>query len=290
MDRSATGGELREFLRSRRARVTPEQAGLPLHAGRRRVPGLRREEAALLAGVSADYYVRLERGTVRNPSAEVLEAVARALHLDATERAHLFRLARPARTATRRRPAPPQRVRPGLHRLLATLDTTPAMVLGHRMDVLAANRMARALYTDFDALPHRERNLARFVFLAPEARELLADWERAAQGTVAALRLYAGRHPEDPRLSELVGELSVRDEDFRQWWAAHDVLEYTHGTKLYRHPLVGELALEYESLTLPDDPDQALYLYTAEPDSPSEQGLKLLAGLQGPVPGVIAGA
>ncbi|MFJ4963785.1 helix-turn-helix domain-containing protein [Streptomyces sp. NPDC088729] len=269
--------ELRDFLRSRRARIHPEEAGAALHAGRRRVPGLRREEVAQLAGVSVDYYVRLERGRNPNVSADVLDAVARALRLDATERAHLFNLARRRPARGRRAAERPQRVRPGLRRILDALPGTPAMILGHRLDVLAANSLAQALYTDFDALPHRDRNLARFIFLDPTARDLLADWERAARGTVAALRLYAGRHPHDPRLSELVGQLSVHDEDFRQWWADHDVHEYTHGTKLYRHPLVGELALEYESLTLPDDPDQALYLYTAEPGSPSDSALRLLA-------------
>ncbi|MGW4767105.1 helix-turn-helix domain-containing protein [Nocardia sp. NPDC004278] len=268
--------ELRDFLRSRRARISPDEVGLGSHAGRRRVPGLRREEVAQLAGVSVDYYVRLERGRTPNASASVLEAVARALRLDPAERAHLFDLAEPRPGFGRRRPAPPQRVRPGLLRVLDALTDTPAMILGHRLDVLGANPLAKALYTDFDALPSRDRNLARFVFLDPTAHDLLADWETAARGTVAALRLYAGRHRHDSRLNELVGELSVRDEDFRQWWADHDVLQYTHGLKLYRHPLVGELTLAYESLTLPDDPDQALYLYTAEPDSPSEHALRLL--------------
>ncbi|MFB7666308.1 helix-turn-helix transcriptional regulator [Kitasatospora sp. NPDC056138] len=274
--------ELRDFLRSRRARVAPREAGLGPDTGRRRVPGLRREEVARLAGISADYYVRLERGRNPNVSAAVLEAVARALRLDAVERAHLFDLARPGPGSARRRVVPPQRVRPGLLRLLDSLTDTPAMILGNRLDVLAANALAKALYTDFDAKPHRHRNLARFIFLDPAARGLLTDWQTAARGAVAALRLYAGRHPHDPRLTELVGELSVHDEDFRRWWADHDVLEYTHGTKRYHHPLVGELVLDYESLTLPDDPDQALYLYTAEPDSPSAHALRLLDSWSAP--------
>ncbi|GAA2243834.1 MULTISPECIES: helix-turn-helix transcriptional regulator [Kitasatospora] len=274
--------ELRDFLRSRRARISPREAGLGPDAGRRRVPGLRREEVARLAGISVDYYVRLERGRNPNVSASVLEAVARVLCLDAAERAHLFDLARPRPGSGRRRVVPPQRVRPGLLRLLGSLAGTPAMILGHRLDVLAANPLAKALYTDFDAAAHRDRNLARFIFLDPAARDLIADWETAARGAVAALRLYAGRHPHDSRLTELVGELSVHDEDFRQWWADHDVLEYTHGTKRYRHPLVGELTLDYESLVLPDDPDQALYLYTAEPDSPSAHGLRLLGSWSAP--------
>ncbi|MGA5135126.1 helix-turn-helix domain-containing protein [Streptomyces olivoreticuli] len=272
-----TNLELRDFLCSRRARIRPDEIGAAPHAGRRRVPGLRREEVAQLAGVSVDYYVRLERGRNPNVSADVLDAVSRALRLDAAERAHLFDLARPKPARTRRATQAPQRVRPGLRQILDALPGTPAMILGHRLDVLAANPLAKALYTDFDALPHRDRNLARFIFLDPAAHNLLADWERAARGTVAALRLYAGRNPHDPLLSDLVGQLSVHDEDFRQWWADHDVLEYTHGTKLYHHPLAGELALEYESLTLPDDPDQALYLYTAAAGSPSDHALRLLA-------------
>ncbi len=287
----AAGGnpELREFLRSRRARITPEDAGLPPQPGARRVPGLRREEVARLAGVSVDYYVRLERGRGVNVSEGVLDAIARALRLDDTERGHLFALARPART--RHRPMPPQRVRPGLYRVLDTLADTPALVIGHRTDVLAANRMARALYTDFDALPHRERNMARFIFLDEAARELYADWESSARGTVAALHLYAGRHPDDPRLAELIGELSVRDQDFRRWWADHDVLRRSHGTKRFHHPVVGDLALDYEALTPTGDPDQVLGLYTAEPGSPSEHALRLLASWSAepaaPAPSVI---
>jgi transcriptional regulator with XRE-family HTH domain len=271
----AGNAELREFLRSRRARVTPEQAGLAPQPGTRRVPGLRREEVASLAGVSVDYYVRLERGRGANVSEPVLEAVARALCLTDTERDHLFAVAKPTRA--QHRPMPPQRVRPGLYRLLDTLTDTPALITGHRTDVLAANRMARALYTDFDALPHRERNMARFMFLDEAARELYVDWEDSARGTVAALHLYAGRHPHDPRLAELIGELSLRDRDFRHWWADHDVLRRTHGTKRFHHPIVGDLALEYEALAPTGDPDLTLGLYTAEPGSPSEQALGLLA-------------
>ncbi|GAA4195529.1 helix-turn-helix transcriptional regulator [Streptosporangium oxazolinicum] len=277
-DHSPSAGgnaELREFLRSRRARIGPREAGLPPQPGTRRVPGLRREEVALLAGVSVDYYIRLERGRDVNVSEAVLEALARALRLDETERDHLFTVARPARG--RSRPMPPQRVRPGLYRMLETLGDVPALILGHRTDVLAANRMARALYTDFDALPHRERNMARFVFLDETARALYADWQASARGTVAALHLYAGRHPRDPRLAELIGELSLRDGDFRRWWAEHDVHRRTFGTKRYHHPLVGELTLDYEALTPDGDPDQTLAVHTAEPGSPSEHALRLLS-------------
>ena len=271
--------ELREFLRSRRARITPEEAGLSPQPGTRRVPGLRREEVAQLAGVSVDYYVRLERGRSLNVSNAVLDALARALSLNETERGHLFTVARPTRA--RRRPMPPQRVRPGLYRVLESLTDIPAMVLGRRLDVLASNRMARALITDFDVLPQRGRNMARYMFLDEDARELYSDWEAGARGTVAALHLYAGRHPDDPRLAELVGELSVRDADFRRWWADHDVVRYSYGTKRLHHPVVGDLTLDYEALAVTDDPEQSLSLHTAEPGSPSEQALRLLASWTG---------
>jgi transcriptional regulator with XRE-family HTH domain len=267
--------ELREFLRSRRARITPEEAGLPPQPGPRRVPGLRREEVARLAGVSVDYYVRLERGRTRNVSEAVLDAVARALRLDGTERSHLFAIARPTRRQSR--PMPPQRVRPGLYRVLEMLTDAPALVLGHRTDVLATNPLARALFTDFEALPHRERNMARFIFLDEAARELYVDWTDVARTTVAVLHLHAGRHPHDPRLAELIGELSLRDEDFRHWWAEHDVHRRTHGTKRFHHPVVGGMTLAYEALTPTGDPDQTLGLYTAEPGSPSAHALGLLA-------------
>lgn len=275
--------ELREFLRSRRARVTPQEAG-PVPSGTaRRVPGLRREEVARLAGVSVDYYVRLERGRQTNVSEAVLGAIARALLLTGDEREHLFALAKPVRG--RSRPLAPQRVRPALYRILETLADTPALVIGRRTDILAANRPARALHTDFDARPRRERNLARFTFLDDNARTLHADWEAVAHAAVAALHLYAGNHPHDPRLAELVGELSLRDEDFRRWWAAHDVRRRTHGAKHFRHPLVGDLRLDYEALAVTGDPDQILGVYTAEPGSPSAEALRLPADrTAGPVP------
>jgi transcriptional regulator with XRE-family HTH domain len=275
--RSAPGekGELREFLRTRRARITPEEAGLTPVPGTRRVPGLRREEVAQLAGVSVDYYVRLERGRNVNVSEAVLDAIARALRLDEDERGHLFAVARPARS--RRRPLPPQRVRPGLYRVLEAMAEVPALIVGRRTDVLATNRLARALYTDFDALPHRERNMSRFVFLDEGARELYADWEDVARSSVAALHLYAGQHPHDPRLAELIGELSLRDPDFRRWWADHDVQRRTFGSKQFHHPVVGDLTLGYEALAVTGDPDQTLGVYTAEPGSASEEALRLLA-------------
>ena len=278
---SASGGnaELREFLRSRRARLTPEEAGLIPAPGTRRVPGLRREEVARLAGVSVDYYVRLERGRHVNVSEAVLDAIARALRLDDAERSHLFAVARPVRAGSR--PLPPQRVRPGLYRVLETLTETPALVIGRRTDVLATNRMARALYTDFDALPYRERNMSRFVFLDESARALYADWEATARTSVATLHLYAGSHPHDPRLAALIGELSLRDEDFRRWWADHDVTRRTFGSKRFHHPVVGDLTLDYEALAVIGDPDQTLGIYTAEPGSASEEALRLLSSWTG---------
>ncbi|MFD8561673.1 helix-turn-helix transcriptional regulator [Streptosporangium canum] len=285
MDHNA---ELREFLRTRRARLSPQQAGVPATGGTRRVPGLRREELARLAGVSVDYYTRLEQGRHLNVSESVLDAVARALRLDGVERAYLFELSRSKPRPTRRRaPTRPQRVRPGLHRMLDALaGAAPAFVFGRRMDVLAANRLARALITDFDALPQRERNMARYLFLDETARELHVDWDSVAAETVAVLRLDAGRHPDDPQLAELVGELAVKSEKFRTWWADHNVRERTHGTRRYHHPVVGELVLSYESVTFPGDADQTMCVYTTEPGSPSEAALHLLATWTAPHPPV----
>lgn len=272
--------ELQEFLHSRRAKITPEEAGLQPHPGPRRVPGLRREEVAQLAGVSVDYYIRVERGRSAHVSEAVLDALARALKLNDVERAHLFRIARPSRSKPRQ--LPPQRVRPGLQLLVDTLADVPVLVLGRRLDVLASNRLARALYTDFDALPARHRNMARLLFLDEQVRTLHTDWEDSARGTVASLRLYAGRYPHDPALAELVGELSLRDPDFRRWWAEHDVLQRAHGSKRYHQALVGDLVLNYEAFTATDDPDQNLGLYTAEPGSPSAERLMLLASWSSP--------
>ncbi|MEU1667797.1 helix-turn-helix transcriptional regulator [Streptomyces sparsogenes] len=277
MDRNT---ELSEFLRTRRARLRPEDAGVQAtSAGPRRVPGLRREELAHLAGVSTDYYTRLEQGRHLNVSEAVLDAVARALRLNDTERAYLFELAKPRpRRARRRRPLRPQRVRPGVHRMLQMLEgVSPAFVLGRGGDVLAANRLARALITDFDALPYRERNMNRFMFLDPAARELYGEWDKYAAEMVASLRLQAGRHADDPGITELVGELTIKSPEFRRWWADHNVREKTHGVKIYHHPVVGEMTLSYENVTFPGDDDQAMCVYTVEPGSPSEAALQLLA-------------
>jgi transcriptional regulator with XRE-family HTH domain len=278
MDHNA---ELKEFLRTRRARLRIDDVEIGSTGGVRRVPGLRREEVAQLAGVSVDYYSRLEQGRHLNVSDEVLDAVARALRLDKTERHYLFQIAR-TRGSRRRTPARVQRVRPGVRRILTTLDDqTPAFVFGRRMDVLAVNRLARALITDFEALPPRDRNFLRHTFLDESTRDLYVDWEDIARDNVAILRLDAGRHPDDPLLAELVGELAVKSPEFRRWWADHNVRERSHGTKRYHHPLVGDLTVEYESLALPGDPDQVLCVYTTEAGSASETAMRLLANWTG---------
>lgn len=230
--------DLSEFLKTRRARIQPSDLGV-VSVGRRRVPGLRREEIAQVAGVSVDYYVRLEQGRARNVSADVLDAVARALHLDAAEREHLHRLAKPRRRA--RRPATPQRVRPGVQRLLDSMTDVPAFVLGRRMDVLAWNALASKLIVDFAALEPAERNMPRLALLDESCREIYPDWQEVAKETVAYLRFDASRYPDDPALLELVGELSLRSPEFGRWWARHDVREKSFGTKRMHHPLVGDL-------------------------------------------------
>jgi transcriptional regulator with XRE-family HTH domain len=275
LDRRA---ELGEFLRSRRARLRPEELGLPDYGGQRRVPGLRREELARLAGVSVDHYVRLEQGRTLHFSEAVLDAVARALRLDAVERAHLYRLARPWPESDRPEgPPQSQQVRPGLHRLLDSAADVPAYIVGRNTDVLAWNRLAAALITDFGALPPRQRNLARLVFLDEGMRSLYADWHGKASDVAAYLRLDAGRHPDDPHTAALLDELSAASPEFREAWAEHHLKDKTHGRYLYRHPVVGELDLGFETLRLPDDPDQALVAHTVEEGSPSQTALRLLA-------------
>ncbi|WP_405943140.1 helix-turn-helix domain-containing protein [Streptomyces sp. NBC_00207] len=267
---------MRDFLRTRRARITPEQAGLAPHPGARRVPGLRREEVAQLAGVSVDYYVRLERGRTTSASAAVLNAVAHALQLNDIERNHLFALADPTGQQTDTPTA--QRARPGLLRVLENITDVPALLLGHRLDVLAVNHLTRALYRDFEGLPVGERNMARYMFLAPEARDLYVDWPETARENVGMLRLYASHHPRDPQLAQLVGELSAGDRDFRRWWSEHDVYRPQYGSKRYHHPFAGDLTLGFEAFTPIGDPDQTLGLYTVEPGSPSDNALRVLAG------------
>src|SRR3954471_4870586 len=271
MNRSS---ELADFLRSRRARITPDRAGLAEDGRVRRVPGLRRGEVARLAGVSVEYYTRLEQGRAGSPSPEVVEALARALHLDPAEREHLTDLL--VRPTPARTPAAPQRVRPGLHLMLQTLEHVPAFIVGRRTDILAANRLAREVLTDFDALPVPRRNLARYYLLDPAARERVGDWGQIAAETVAMLRLEAGRHPHDRRLADLIGELTLRSPEFSGWWNDHRVLRRTHGTKHYRHPVAGDLHFAYESFHPPGDPDQILCVYNVEPGSATADALRLL--------------
>ncbi|MEU6965433.1 helix-turn-helix transcriptional regulator [Streptomyces chrestomyceticus] len=268
--------ELSEFLRSRRARLRPEDVGLAHHGGRRRVPGLRREELAQLAGVSVAYYIRLEQGRGQNVSTAVLDSIADVLRLTRAERSHLTHLARPA--SRRLRPAlRPQRVRPAFQHLIDAMDGVPAYVVGRRLDILGWNRLARALLGDFAAMPPEERNMAWQLFLAPAARELYADWAEKASHVVAHLRRDVGRFPEDPKLCALIDELSARSADFRRIWAAHDVQDKGFGRKRLTHPVVGPLSLAYETLVLPADPDQQLVTYHAEPGSPSARALRRLA-------------
>ncbi|MEU6578919.1 helix-turn-helix transcriptional regulator [Streptomyces sp. NPDC046805] len=273
LDRRA---ELSEFLRSRRARLKPEDAGLPDFGRHRRVPGLRREELAQLAGVSVAYYTRLEQGNGRNVSAEVLDSIARALRLTDAEHAHLTHLAKPK--AHKKKPAArPQHTRPALRQLLDAMEGVPAYVVGRRSDILAWNRLAAAVFGDWSELPPAERNWARLVFLRPDYRDLFVDWEQKAIDIVCILRMDAGCHPDDTRLSALVGELSVKSGEFRRLWATHDVKEKNHGVKQLHHPLVGELSLNYEGFRIPDGTELSLVTYHAEPGSPSAESLRLLA-------------
>jgi transcriptional regulator with XRE-family HTH domain len=270
--------DVSQFLASRRAKITPQQAGLPAFGGTRRVPGLRRAEVALLAGVSPDYYVRLERGNLSGASDSVLDAIARALQLDDAETAHLFDLARAANTTprTRRRATPPQ-VRPGVQQLLDAMTDAPAIIRNGRLDILAANRLGRALYGPVFDTPVRPPNLARFAFLDPRATQLYPDWGAAANTTVNLLRTEAGRAPHDRALSDLVGELATRSDDFRTRWAAHNVRLHHAGVKHLRHPVVGDLVLNFEAMPLPSDPGLTLTALSAEPGTPTHDALKLLA-------------
>ena len=269
--------EIREFLTSRRGKITPEQTELRTYGGTRRVPGLRREEVALLAGVSVDYYTRLERGNLSGVSETVLEALAGALQLDDAERAHLFDLARAtqARPRARRRPAP-ERVRPSVQRMLDAMTAAPAFVRNGRMDILAANHLGHALYSEMYAGPRRPPNTAWFVFLDPRAPAFYVDWEQVATDAVAILRAEAGRNPYDRGLSDLVGELSTQSELFRTRWAVHDVRRHDTGVKRFQHPVVGELTLTFETMSLTADSELTMFVYTAETGSKSEEALRLL--------------
>ena len=276
--RSTVRGEIQTFLTTRRARISPEQAGLPAYGGeRRRVSGLRRDEVALLAGISSQYYTKLERGTATGVSESVIDGIARALQLDEAERIHLVDLIRAASTTRAPRRAAPQRVRPTVQRVLDSMIGTPALVLNARLDIVTANQLGFALFSPIYADPVRPANNARFVFLDPHATEFFRDWDKAANDTVALLRAEAGRNAYDRRLSDLIGELSTRSNDFRCRWAAHDVQIHSTGIKLIHHPVVGDLDLPYESIPLSHDLSQSLLTYTAEPGSPTQDALTLLA-------------
>ncbi|MEU3840956.1 helix-turn-helix transcriptional regulator [Streptomyces sp. NPDC028635] len=270
-----------DFLRSRRARIQPEEVGLPPH-GRRRVPGLRREEVAQLAGVSVDYYIRLEQGRGSNVSDAVLDAVARVLRLDETEHAYLRTVARPRDRRAAARPRAP-RVRRGVQLVLDAMERSPAFILNQRMEVLAWNTLADAL-NGFSRMAPEERCVPRQVFLDPAGRELYPEWHAVAAQTVAHLRLSAGLHADDPELCALVGELSLKSEDFRRLWADHEVAECAWGVKKIHHPVTGLLTLPYETLVLPADPDLTVVVYTPEPGSESAQRLALLGSWVSAVP------
>jgi transcriptional regulator with XRE-family HTH domain len=274
-------GSLGEFLRTRRAALTPADAGIASY-GARRVPGLRREELAQLAGVSTTYYTRLEQGQSVNASEAVIDSIARALALDEDERAHLHELARPAsRTTRKRRSTRPEQARPGIVRMLAAMSDVPAVALGPRNEVLAWNRLGHLLlagHVDATApqRPADRPNLTRMLFLDPHTRELYRDWQEEALHAVASLRFMAGRNRDDRQLAELIGELSMNSPEFAALWARHPVRQCTHGVKQFRHPEVGDFALDYEVLHLPDAGGQRILAHHAEPGSPAATALQLL--------------
>ena len=281
--------EVREFLMTRRARVTPDAAGIAAGPGRR-VAGLRRGEVAILAGVSVEYYAKLERGAIAGASASVLDAIARALQLDDAERSHLLDLARaadgiPTSGRPRRRGGRAAAARPSLQWALASITDGVAFVRDARQNLLATNELGRAFYSPVIGDGGRVPNLARFQFLDPAAREFYPDWERFAEMCVGVMRAEAGRVPHDPAMQDLVGELSTRSETFRRLWAAHDVRTHGAGTKRFHHPVVGELTLAYEELALTAEPGHVMLIYTAEPGSPSAERLRLLASWAATHPG-----
>lgn len=268
---------MREFLSSRRARLSPEQAGLPTYGGNRRVAGLRREEVAMLAGVSVDYYVRLERGNLAGASESVLDALAATLKLDEAERDYLYHLARAAGPGRRRPGKPAASVRPAVRQVLDAISDAPAWVRNGRHDIIAANNMGRALYAPVFDDPRRPVNTTRFTYLNPAAREFWRDYDKIAHDAASMLRLEAGRNPHDAELIRLVGELSTQSELFRQRWASRDVKHHRSGLKRIHHPVVGDLDLNFESMELPSEPGLVLNVYTAAAGSPSADALKLLA-------------
>jgi transcriptional regulator with XRE-family HTH domain len=267
--------ELGEFLQARRAAVSPASAGLPA-TGRRRVPGLRREELAALVGVSTDYYVRLEQGRGGRPTESLLDSLARVLLLDDTQRAHLYDLAHPRRRAVGR--PVKERMPDSTRQFLETL-TVPALVMTRTMQVIGWNPLACAVFVDYEALPEAERNSAWLLFLDEETAARHRDWESSALGTVGILRKTAGEDPDNPRLAALVGELAVRSDTFRRLWAEHHVFEKTTGMNLLRHPEVGDLDLSYVAWTTPGAPNQMLVTYMAEPGSRSAEALRILSSM-----------
>lgn len=274
-----TAHDVREFLATRRAKITPERAGLPAFGGNRRVPGLRREEVALLAGVSIDYYVRLERGRLAGASDEVLAAVARALQLDDAERAHLHDLAAAQRRRPARRPRGSRGTVPaGIQRVLDSMTDAPAFVRNGRLDILAVNRLGRALYAPlFAGDAPRPVNIARFQFLDPAGRDFFPDWEAALNTTVSLLRTEAGRAPHDSELTGLIGELVTRSDEFRTAWAKHNVRLHHTGRKPFRHPEIGDLVLDFDTMELPARPGLTLTAYSAEPGTAAHDALRLLS-------------
>ncbi|MFB6783474.1 helix-turn-helix transcriptional regulator [Streptomyces sp. NPDC056352] len=271
--------EVSAFLKSRRAKITPEQAGLPVY-GQRRVPGLRRGEVAMLAGVSVEYYTRLERGNLTGASDSVLDALVQALRLDEAERSHLYALARaagPAPKARSRRKGARATVRPSVARIVEGMPELPAFVQNNRLDMLVANPMGRALYSEMYAEPAWAGNTARFAFFSPAARRFYADYERITHSAVGALRVEAAKNPYDQELSNLIGELSTRSDTFRRLWGTQDVHLFREGTKRFHHPVVGELILDHESMELPDESGLGIVVYSAPPGSPAADALKLLA-------------
>ncbi|RPE40421.1 helix-turn-helix protein [Streptomyces sp. Ag109_O5-1] len=275
----STESDIREFLASRRAKITPQQAGLPAYGGNRRVPGLRREEVALLAGVSIDYYVRLERGHLAGASEEVLDALANALQLDDAERAHLHDLARAAAHRPTRRTRRPRGPLPdSVLRVLRSMDDCPAFIRNGRLDVLATNPLGRALYSPLYATGAREPvNIARFQFLDPTGPDFFPRWEEAVNTTVALLRTEAGRAPHDTELTGLIGELVTRSDEFRTAWAKHNVRLHHTGRKAFHHPAVGEITLDFDAMELPAQPGLTLTAYSAAPGTPDHDTLRLLA-------------
>lgn len=275
-----SSSEIREFLMSRRARLTPEQAGLPDFGGRRRVNGLRREEVALIAGISVEYYTRLERGNATGVSESVLDGISRALQLDDAEHAHLHDLVRTATAgpgATRRGLTKAAQITAGVRQMIDAMRDIAVLIQNGRGDIVASNSLGEAVYSQMFDQPHRQPNFGRFVFLDPRSQEFYIDWDDAARQTVALLRSEAGRAPQDRALSNLVGELSTRSDTFRSLWAAHNVREHRSGVKELHHPIVGDITLSFEGVQLTSTRGLLMLPYTAEPGSSSHDKLQLLA-------------